>query len=555
MPTGENNPRDGLLRTIAAVRAAGSMAAAAAVMLTLSYGQILPTPSGSATAAISAASIQPPPPAPIPLAEVVSQAGAVSARIQNLDVENASDPIAMSVGDQLPPLLKEIDKRSSETAKILEARPSLDTLRSLNSEWQRAGDELAGWKRELTARATVLDRLLVNLTQLSGTWNATLVEAGSRPAPEPKRTGAAAAPREIVALIQSTIEAIQQASERYASRRSEILSLQNRVAEQETRIASAKSAIERVRQETVNGLFVKDSSPVWSGQLYERAREHLLDDSRADLTEQLKVVASYARKQVPQFFAQGVIALLLIACLYWARPRIQPWLTDEPALIPVARIFDLPVATASVFTILISGWIHPQAPRLFSAFLGAAALIPTVVILRRLVERQLRPIFNALVVFYFVDLFLGIAVTLPLLARFLFLAEFAGGIAFMGWLIASGRLSPGGRIQSGGIWTTLRIGIFTALPLFIVAMLANALGYLSLAGMIGNAVLGGAYLAAILFAGVIIADGLLMFILRVPPLSLLGMVKHHRSLLHRRIHGALLWAASIVWILFELDRL
>ncbi|MDQ2946309.1 MAG: hypothetical protein M3Y27_10280, partial [Acidobacteriota bacterium] len=442
----DQNPRRGLFRRAAGARGTGVGIVVLIGILSSIYGQTVPVASPTATPASSVAPTELSAPVAIPLAEVVGQASAVSSRIQNMGDENASDPIATSVNDQLPLLLKDIDARSAETAKILESRPSLDTLRSLDTEWLSTGGNLAGWKRQLTARATELDRFVVGLTQLSGTWNATLQEAEKGPALQPNQARTASAPREIITLIQATIAAIKQAGESFEKRRSQILSLQNRVAEQEARITSARSSIERARQETVNRLFVKDSPPIWSGQLRQQTRERLLQNSQASLAEQLNGVATYARQEVPQFFTQGFIAMLLIGCLYWARRRVQPWLADEPALVPVALIFDLPVATALVFTILISGWIHPQAPRLFSVFVGAAALVPTVVILRLLVEHRLQCISSALVVFYFVDLLRGIAITLPLLARFLLLAELLGGIAFMVWLVSSGRLSVAGQV-------------------------------------------------------------------------------------------------------------
>ena len=64
-----------------------------------------------------------------------------------------------------------------------------------------------------------------------------------------------------------------------------------------------------------------------------------------------------------------------------------------------------------------------------------------------------------------------------------------------------------------------------AVPL--VVFHRQCLGYVSIAGLVGNAVLGSAYVAIILFAAVRIADGLIMFILRIHPISLLGTVRSH----------------------------
>ena len=134
-----------------------------------------------------------------------------------------------------------------------------------------------------------------------------------------------------------------------------------------------------------------------------------------------------------------------------------------------------------------------------------------------------------------------ISTALPLTSRLLFLAEMLGGLIFLAWLIKSKRLSEVSDAERNWLWTILRIGTRIAAVVFLAAFIANALGYVSIAGLVGNAVLGSAYVAIILFAAVKIADGLIMFILRIHPISLLGMVRSHRRLRPeaRAAHSAL----------------
>ena len=136
----------------------------------------------------------------------------------------------------------------------------------------------------------------------------------------------------------------------------------------------------------------------------------------------------------------------------------------------------------------MSGLLYPQAPRMLSAILGAAALIPTIIILRQLVERPLFPVLNALVVFYFIDLLRTISTALPLASRLLFRAEMLGGLIFLAWLIKSKRLSEVPDAERNWLWTILKIGTRIAAVVFLAAFIANALGYVSIAGLVGNAV-------------------------------------------------------------------
>jgi hypothetical protein len=89
--------------------------------------------------------------------------------------------------------------------------------------------------------------------------------------------------------------------------------------------------------------------------------------------------------------------------VYRFRGGIHKWTEEEPSLRRPTPVFDLPVSTAVMLSFLITGPIYSIAPFLVQEILAAALLIPTALILRRLVDRRQLPIINALLVFYFLD--------------------------------------------------------------------------------------------------------------------------------------------------------
>ena len=501
-------------------------------------GQETPTPAATAPSATG--------PAPIPLAEVVTQAEIVSADLRTIEADLASDRITFSVDTELPLLAQEIESRLAENQKILNSRPSLDTLTSLETEWKTIADRLLAWKGDLTTRATALEREITRLTRLEQTWSSTLTQAETA-------TAVTVTPPEILQRIQSVIAAIKKTRDAIEKRRTQVLTLQNRVAEQDARIAEALAFIRQKRAETISLLFVKEAPSIWSAEVWSRDGQNLLQDSQNSFTTQLNTLAAYARRQSARFILHALILLTLVSALYWARHRVRPLVVAEPSLEGVARVFKIPIATGLVLSILISGWVYPQAPRILNAILGAAALIPTIIILRGLVERPLFPVLNALVVFYLIDLLRTISTALPLAARLLFLSEMLGGLIFLAWLIKSKRFSEVPDAERNWLWTILQIAMRVAGFVFLVALIANALGYVSIAGLLGDAVFGSTYVAVILYAAVRIADGVIMFGLRIRPLSLLGMVRHHRRLLRRRVQRVLRWIAVLVWSLLTLE--
>ncbi len=506
-----------------------------------------PTPSGTAT--------------PIPLPEIVAQAETVTGNLRNIDANVATDQITTTVNEELPTLIREIDSRLSENEKILNSRPSLETLRNLEADWKTLRKNVPVWTRELTERATELDREIDQLAQLDRVWSMTLEQAQSVPmAPQSgqqpqviQNNDQGAAPPEILQRMQSVIAAIRQTRDSVEKQRTQILTLQNRTAEQDARLNEAIASVNRVRDQTINRLFIKDSPPIWATQAWSRAGHDLLEDSQNSFSTQWTALGAYTRHQSSRFILHAIISLLMMLGLYWTRRRVQPFVAAEPTLEGVARVFHTPIATALVLSLLTGGWVYPQAPRMLSALLGAAALVPTIIVLRQLIERHLFTILNALVVFYFVDQVRAVSAALPVLSRLLFMAEMLGGLVFLLWLIKTERLTRVPEAARNRLWKAVAVSARIGAVVFAAALIASALGYVSIASLVGNALLGSAYVAVIFYAAVRIVDGLIMFSFRLWPLSALGMVRRHRPLLRRRVQRLVRWLATLAWVFYTLE--
>lgn len=505
----------------------------------LTFPQASASPTVAPTGAPVAAA-----PAAIPLAEVVTQAETAAASLRGIDGDLSSDQITAQVAGDLPSLAAEIDARTEESVRLLGANPSLDTLRGLESGWRKIGNNISDWKRNLTARATQLDREIANLVALDKTWKETLAAAQQTDTP-----------LDVLQRIEAIIAQTQKTRETAEKSRAQILSLQNRVVAQEARVSAALAEVELARTAAVNRLFVKDSPALWSAELRSGTNQNLVQQSQNSFSSQLNALRAYAERQRFRFILHILLIAALVGALYWVRRKVQPWVEEEPSLKRASLVFALPLATAIVISILLSAWIYPQAPRLWRAILGAAALIPTIIILRRLVERHLLAILNALIIFYCFDLVRTVTASLVLVSRLVFLAEMFGGILFLLWLIRSHQMMAVPEAERGLAWRTMRVAARVALVVFAAAFLADVLGYVSLAYLLGNAVLGSAYIAIVLYAAVRIADGLSMFALRVRPLALLGMVREHRPLFRRRVRRVLQFLAFIWWLLLTLDLL
>jgi small-conductance mechanosensitive channel len=285
--------------------------------------------------------------------------------------------------------------------------------------------------------------------------------------------------------------------------------------------------------------------------LRAHSAQDLEHQSRRSLSRQWTALQAYAQRKSVRFFTHGAIFLVLAALIFWARRRFRTPGEKDSELRHATLVFDVPIATALVLSLVASSWIYPQAPRLLWAVLGAVALVPAVIVLRHLVRPSLFPVLNLLVVFYFIDELRSVAAAPELLSRALFLGEMLCGILFLAWFLKC-RLAAAER-QTDRRRKIFRAAVWSALVLFTAAFCADATGYAAFSKLLGNATLTSAYLALILYAVVRIADGLILSALSVRPLSGLAMVHRHRPFLQNRTRQLLEWVLIALWVIYMLE--
>jgi small-conductance mechanosensitive channel len=478
---------------------------------------------------------------------VATQAESALADLRDIEANLSEDPLITAIDAELPVLAREIQARLNESAKVQTNSPSLETLRTVRIGWQHLRETLSDWQRALSQRAARLSETRERLTQLATLWEQTQAQ-----------TTADETPIEVRQRIDTTLTRLRQAQEQAETRRTHVLTLQGRVLEQDARVAEALATIRRAQDAAVDQLFVRGSAPLWIALSVTDSGQTLVQDGEESFTTQATALGAYALRKNGTLFVHLCLTAVLVVLLYRIRRGMRALTGDEPSLKHAARVFETPIATGLLLTLFLSGWMYPQAPRLWWAIIGATALVPTAIVLRRQMEPPLVPVLYALVGFYFVDQLRAVTATLPLVARLLFLAEMLGGICLLLWLLQSNwreatAQQPENQAKKHRLWTAIRLGIRAAIAVFAVAFLANILGFVSLAIFLGDGILGSAYFAMILYALFRIVDGLIVSGLRVPLLSRFGFVQRHHAAVRRSLHRALQGIGILLWTLYTLE--
>jgi potassium efflux system protein len=477
------------------------------------------------------------PPAAITAAEVIAKSSEVSSLLGTLAEKFAPSAEIEKIERSLPEVTRQIDVDFTDTSVTLGEQPPLTTIQAEQARWQYRHLQVTGWLTVLTQRAVELRTAYDALSRTARTWTQT------RDAVQAEQ-----APAAIVQQVISTLGAIEAGQVQLKSQEDAILVLQGSLAAELSRCDDMLAQIARAQKSAVAGMLSRESPPVWSAELWARARD--------TLPGRLSAIGRGFWANIREFLmdpARGlpVLALMFLALAFAtvaARRRKRLWAASGIGVSAVVNVFDWPYSAALMLVLWAASSPASPAPARVQDLLLALAFLPVVRLVRRMVDPRALSMLFAMVLLYMVDLVRRALGGAPLVEQALLVLESAAAIAALAWLLQHDRL----RHIPGQIPPILRSRSGPAfLKLLVVALavggLTAALGFTRLARMLTPAILNGGGLALILFAAVRVARGALAIALRAWPLDRLQMVVKHIDLLEGWAQRLLFWAAALVW--------
>lgn len=515
------------------------------------------------------------PTTPIPVSFIITEKEKTEKRLQEIEKFIADQSSIPEVQNNLSELIKDFDAREQKTTELLSARPSLETLDKQEIEWKAVAQTLSLRKSSLQAQAADISNQITELQNILSTWEQTQREfeedisrtenedtsdrkksttkellTGNENAGNTASASAIDLPENIRDSITEIIGRVKETQTKAGSYLSELLKVQEKISETEKRIDNLLAKIADMQKGVISNLIVKDAAPIWD---ISNLQKNLGQEVQKSFAEKLSTLRDYFARHRGLFLFHLLIILALILAFHRARRKTRQLVEEEPKLRQGLIIFEYPLASALILGLFFGPLLYPQAPELLGVIISPVLIIAIFFLIRQLIEKEYLPILIAIVILYLINDLRLLTASVPFLSRVLFLTEMLGGIIFLLWLIRSKNrtaVSDGPDPHHDGI--TKKIGIFVVLP-FTFAFMSNALGYVSLAGIIGRAIVTGAVLALVFYALMRVFDSLLNFVFRISPFSRLMMVKSHRRLIQKKLFKFTKWMVIFSWFLILLN--
>jgi small-conductance mechanosensitive channel len=482
--------------------------------------------------------------AEVAIGEITGRAKLVADRLRALERELSNEDLEARLQTELVELAEEIEPRVPEVGVVVASVPSLATLDALRSEWTGFEGQLDAREERLERRVAFLAREIEGLSRTQRLWSQTVDRARSREAPA-----------SIVDSAESALSGIERVIGSTQSSLNGVLILQGQYAELGWTVRDTLELVDATRKRVLANILVRDQEPLWAIGVGIADGE----GGPGELRRWFREVGTGLRRHVEQHPDRMVFHLMAFLALIWLLRRTREAVekreaergdADRGESQATAALLTTrhPIAAAAVIALLAAPFFQGTAQGALAAGTRLVLIAPLIFVLGPLLGAGLRMPLYFLSAFFVADR-LRELIEHTLLARQIFLLEMAVATLLMAFLLRSARLEKLPDSARAQRWLAV-VGVWVRIAAAGAgfALFAGAAGYMRVASLLGDAVLGSAYVALATYAAVRILESLAAAAFQGDVFDGLRMVRRHRESFERRSATLLRLAGVAVWI-------
>ncbi|HXV36054.1 MAG TPA: mechanosensitive ion channel domain-containing protein [Myxococcota bacterium] len=443
-------------------------------------------------------------------------------------------PEIVQIEQQLPGIEEALRQRYQLLGRALAVGGNRARLTDAAADWARTLAQLEAWSQTVALRVQRIESSIDSLAAERETWNRTRVDAASSDAPQ-----------SIATRIEATLGAIDAALRTAGERRSLLLTLQDRIVQQDLFASAALDEIRAAEREGRHDLLQKDA-PAWWRDLREIRPGAHADDVRLSVAEDLSTLRAYLAVSRSRFLVDLLLFVAIARYAFAVRRRLAHPIDGVPPIGESGRrLFERPIAIAVLAGLLVARLIHRDAPIGFATIVSLLMLVPLVRLVPLLLPPSVRWVPWWMAALVLLSRVRRIVYEAPLAETALFGLESLGMIGALLWLMRPARLAVReARVPAPQL---LRAGMRATLFLLVTALGASALGYRSLAMLLGTATLASVYAATILYAAACAARAAIEASFHTSPARRFAVVRDRRDSVLRVTGACVSLAAMIYW--------
>ena len=435
--------------------------------------------------------------------------------------------------------------RRSEAVRRIDA--SVTSLDQLQAGWDQVDRRLEETQKGLKNQGAEVEQQIQKIRKIKVLWTSTREKAIALDV-DP----------DVIRQIDEVLQAASFTTRSVNDRQARVLALQSDVASLSELARGDENLISDARNQAVRAVLERQTPPIWSSAFWApEDGDSVLEDLNQQFGRDRHLVTRYWKQSRQLIGTFWILVLILMGFMWFVRREIDASMGNDPEIQAVRAIFRRPIALSLLIAFFSALFVFRDlAVGPLGPLFGAATLIPAVVVLRQIVDRPIFPMLSVGMAVYFVHQLHQFVEPAPVISRVIFLLNLSALALWTSWTLRPSQINSipaevASKYVFRMIGRVLRIISITA----FACVGAKAIGFGSLADLVGGTLMIAIYGAIVLYGTVLVVDGLLVFFMRVRPLSSLALVRRNRALLRDRANLLMWIGAWLILIQALLSRL
>jgi potassium efflux system protein len=421
----------------------------------------------------------------IPLPQIADRAEELDHLLREISSQLMPENELQQLQTQAEEQAVEIHQRALQTRDLLAGTPTTLDLEDEQRYWQSRSLEYAAQRKLLTRRAANLGEQIQTLEAQQPEWVATWIQIRKLPGIEA-----------IVSRIKQQLDKIQAAKSQVQKQLNIVLTVQNQVSQEDQQISDILLRVRQASDRQRGHLLEIEGRPLWEARNLQTAGQSIRPSFRKSFGRSYSSAQEFLTSSKLATIGLAMIYVLALLGVLQLRRSVTP-LPD--VLAEAGPVLHRPFSVALLVALIATGQYVVSAPIGIAFIFYMLNVVPVLRLLAPLADSKLRLFLYILAAFYaLAGAYLLIQLP-PLFRRDLYALLVLAALVSFAWLARTSRMGP--PLSRSRNLRIFLIGIRADLALLASSFVANVIGYVSLAQVLGLSALVGSFVAIALYCG------------------------------------------------------
>lgn len=472
-------------------------------------------------------------PAPIAAPDIADRSTQLAATVRAATADSQRSPQIEAIASSLSGLSTGIDDLASYSRAVIKSSPGVGGIAELVNTWQPVSARLDGWAAQVRQRAQQLEQDREKLEKAEKEWALTMQS--------PELAGL---PDDVRNVVSGALASVRTARKRVAERRSDVLLLQSRIAEQQVIAGAVMEEVRAAEKVQRIGLIAFDSAPLW--RIAELRSTPVPARPEIEFSSETAMLfRQYTMAAAVRLFFFIIFVLIAWFLLRRLRTHREVWKSSEdPPVRALALVVRRPVSSAIFLSVMATALVLPETPAWMINLAGLALLIPSLRLLPQLIADRVEYAYYGLIALVVIAGLIDLIPDHSAWSRPVWLVFQICVAGCLWWLWHAVRRNAAPGLRPAYTPWFAAWGFAVA----VLGVIANVIGMVQLSEFVIRTILLTFYAAAIVRGMVVIVTGFVMVSLTESKLSFLAPSEESRSRLQRRTNIVLRVAGIITFV-------